>query len=274
MKHFLKLTDMNIQQAEAIFEIAGTIGREHTLLQHKTVILFFPESSIRTRVTFEKGIQLLGGQPVLFPSETLDKKEDIRDVAGYLNNWADCVIVRHKRLELIEKMAGFSAVPVINAMTDSNHPCEVLSDLYALKKQRADYLKLQYTFIGADGNIGRAWQEAALAFGFAFRQCCPGGYEIPGAAVIPDIAEAIQGSDVILTDPLPEKALGDFQSYQVTTARMQQANAGALLNPCPPFTRGGEVSADVIESDFFVGYSFKAALLQVQQAMIAYLMRQ
>ncbi len=100
--------------------------------------MFFPNSSIRTRATFEKGIYQLGGHPILFPTETLDKKEDLRDVCGYLNNWADIVIVRHKDIGVIEKMAEYLNVPVINAMTDCNHPCEILTDMYTFSKIRED----------------------------------------------------------------------------------------------------------------------------------------
>ena len=91
-------------------------------------------------MTFEKGIYLLGGQPILFPSDTLDKKEDYRDVIGYLNNWADLVIVRHKDISVLEKISQYSKAPVINAMTDINHPCEMVADMYALSKIRKDFI--------------------------------------------------------------------------------------------------------------------------------------
>lgn len=110
----------------------------------KSLILFFPSSSIRTRVTFEKGIHLLGGQPILFPNEALDKKEDLRDVCGYLNNWADVIVVRHRNIPILEQLAKYSRVPVINAMTDVNHPCEILTDMYALSKIRKDFIKDKY----------------------------------------------------------------------------------------------------------------------------------
>lgn len=123
--------------------------------------MFFSNSSIRKKVTFEKGIYLLGGQVILFPSETLDKKEDLRDICGYLNNWADMVIVRHKDIEVVEKLADYLKIPVINAMTDANHPCEIVSDLYALSKIRKDYINDKYLFCGKNGNIGLAWKEAS-----------------------------------------------------------------------------------------------------------------
>ena len=183
-------------------------------------------------------------------------------------------MVRHSSLMLIEEMAKHSHVPVINAMTNENHPCEIISDLFALSKRRDDFLSLQYTFVGRNGNIGKAWFEAARAFGLRFRQCCPAnkGYEIAGAMVTHELAEAMHGSDIVLTDSFSPDVLSDFLPYQVTLSAMQKANHGALLNPCPPFYRGEEVSSDVISSRFFVGYEFKESLLMVQQALITYIL--
>ena len=101
----------------------------------------------------------MGGQPILFPTETLDKKEDLKDVCGYLNNWADMVIVRHRYINVIEKMAQYLSVPIINAMTDINHPCEVLADMYALSKIRKNFVNDKFLFCGSKGNIGLAWKE-------------------------------------------------------------------------------------------------------------------
>ena len=117
MKHFLRLTDYTKADIYEIFHITDEIleGHYQNLLQGKSVVLFFPESSIRTRVTFEKGIALLGGQPILFPSSALDKKEDLQDVIGYLNNWANLLVVRHRDMAALEKIAASASVPVINA---------------------------------------------------------------------------------------------------------------------------------------------------------------
>lgn len=268
MKHMITMPDA--ARVQDIFDLTDEIceGKYAEALKGKTVVLFFPASSIRTRVSFEKGIYLLGGQPVLFPSETLDKKEAIKDVCGYLNNWADMVIVRHKNIQLIRTMAEYMRVPVINAMTDVNHPCEVLSDLYALSKMRKDFRQDQYLFVGKRGNIGLAWKEAADALGLSLEQCCGEGYEIEGLRVHHDIYQAVHGKDIICTDPVSAADLPAFRSCQVTKAAMLQANEGAVLNPCPPFYRGEEVSEDAIESEFFVGYEFKKHLLEVQQAIM------
>ncbi|MEL7648783.1 MAG: peptide transporter [Sedimentibacter sp.] len=272
MKNLIRISDYSKDEVYEIFKIAEEIqnGKYTDFLKGKSIVMFFPSSSIRTRVTYEKGIYLLGGQSVLFPSETLDKKENIKDVVGYLNNWADCIIVRHGNIELIEKMSRSSAVPIINAMTSVNHPCEILTDLYSLSKIRDDYLNAKYLFVGAKGNIGMAWKEASDLFGFELIQSCPIGYEINGVTVEHNLREAIIGKDIVLTDPINKDILKDFVNHQITKSLMDTANPNALLNPCPPFYRGEEVSADVIDSHYFVGYEFKKHLLEVQQAIIIY----
>ncbi len=271
-RSFLQLTDYKRSEIETLFQIADKINDHQyaNVLVGKTIVLFFPESSIRTRITFEKGVHQLGGQTILFPPETLNKKEEIRDVIGYLNNWTDAVIVRHKDIGRMKEMSLYAHFPVINAMTDSNHPCEILSDLYALSKLREDYLNDTYLFVGKRGNIGQAWKEAAEVMGLHLIQCCPPGYEIPGVQVYHNIGEAIIRADIVCTDSLSSNDLGDFHEYQITDKVMDMAKMGAMLNPCPPFFRGEEVSAKVMDSPYFVGYEFKKHLLEVQQAVLVY----
>ncbi len=272
MKSLIRLTDYFLSDIYNIFRITDEIklGKYEKFLKGKSVVLFFPNSSIRTKVTFEKGIYLLGGQPILFPTETLDKKENLKDVCGYLNNWADLIIVRHNNIDVLEKLSKYSAVPVINAMTNINHPCEIISDMYALSKIRTDFTKDKFLFCGANGNIGLAWKEASDIMGFELEQCCAKGYEIDNIIFYNNIIDAVIGKDIICTDSLPATAIDDFRNCQITTEIMMKANNGAILNPCPPFYRGQEVSDDVIESEYFVGYEFKKCLLCVQQAIMIY----
>ena len=163
MKNFIRLTDYTANDIYDIFQLTDEVwqGKYKDILKGKSVVLFFPNSSIRTRVSFEQGIYLLGGHSILFPTEVLDKKEDLRDVCGYLNNWADIVIVRHKDIGVMEKLSAYLSVPIINAMTDVNHPCEILSDMYAISKMRKDFIKDKFLFCGKKGNIGLAWKEAS-----------------------------------------------------------------------------------------------------------------
>ncbi len=214
MKDLLRLTDYTKDEIYDIFRIADEIqqGKHKDALKDKCVVLFFPGSSIRTRITFEKGICLLGGQPVLFPTEALDKKEDIRE----------------------------------------------------------NFTRDNYLFCGRKCNISLAWKEAAEVIGFSLSQCCPKGYEIEDMPVSYNLKEAVKGKDIVCTDSLPAAVLPDFEAYRITKEMMSLANEGALCNPCPPFYRGEEVSADVIDSEYFVGYEFKKNLLEVQQAVMIY----
>lgn len=267
--------DFSKEEIYEIFKLADKFVDDVSrvkYLEGKTVVLFFPESNIRTRVTFEKGIQELGGETILFPPEALDKKEKIQDVIGYLENWVDAIVVRHSDIEIVKSMAKHARIPVINAMTSENHPCEIITDLYALSKLRKDIEKKKFLFVGARGNIGNTWKAASELMGFELVQCCPVGYEIDNIKCYTNIDEAVIGKDIICTDSVPSKAKEDFKEYQITLQHMQKANQGAILNPCPPFFRGEEVSEDVINSDYFVGYGFKKCLITVQQAILCYLL--
>lgn len=272
MKNMISIIDYCSKDIFEIFNLADEVqqGKFSDILKGKSIVLFFPNSSIRTRVTFEKAIYLLGGQTILFPTETLDKKESLKDVCGYLNNWADMIIVRHKDIGVIKQLSQYSSVPIINAMTDINHPCEIITDLYSLSKIRKNFIDDKYLFCGEKGNIGLAWKEASKVMGFELIQCCPKGYEMEEIPTSNNLIEAIKNKDVVCTDSLPSGIIKDFKDFQITKTIMEMANNGAILNPCPPFYRGEEVSADVIDSQYFVGYEFKKYLLEVQQAIIIY----
>ena len=272
MRNLIRLRDYTKNDVQEIFHIADELqaGKYKDFLKGKTIVMFFPESSIRTRVTFEKGIYLLGGQTILFSPATLDKKEKLEDVIGYLNNWADGLIVRHKNISVLDDMSIHADFPIINAMTDINHPCEMLSDLYALSKIRTDFIKDKFLFAGASGNIGLAWKEASELMGFSLTQSCPLAYKMQTVEYIDNLKEAIVGKDIVCTDSFSSDKVKDFSEYQITLKLMKSANSNAILNPCPPFYRGEEVSADAIDSEYFVGYSFKKHLLEIQQAIIIF----
>ena len=274
-KSLVFIDDLSKEEIYEIFKLAEKFADDVSqvkTLEGKMVVLFFPESSIRTRVTFEKGIQELGGKTILFPPEALDKTEKLRDVIGYLENWVDAIVVRHGDVEVVKSMAKHAKIPVINAMTSENHPCEIIADLYALSKLHKDIEKKKFLFVGAKGNIGNTWKVASELMGFKLEQCCPVGYEIDNIKCYTNINEAIIEKDIICTDSILSKAKEDFKEYQITLQHMQKANPGAILNPCPPFFRGEEISEDVNNSDYFVGYEFKKCLMNVQQAILCYLL--
>lgn len=270
MRDLIRLQDISKEDLFDVFERADYF-LEHPFEKeflNRCFVLFFPESSIRTRVTFEKGIHNLGGQSILFDSDTLKKKEAHIDVIGYLNNWVDCIIVRFYDINVIRKIADYSTCPIINGLSDKNHPCEVITDLYSLYKKDKNFLDYQYLYVGPNRNIGYAWKEAADAFGISFKQCCPEKYVMEGTNIESNLCKAVKGADVVITDSLSSDIANDFKDYKITKEILQQSGKNILFNPCPPFYRGQEVSEDAIASSAFVGYEFKKSLLNVQQAII------
>ena len=268
MRHLIRLTDWTAADVDDVFALAHRFRADDGPRFDGAVAMFFPSSSIRTRVSFERGAARAGLQPIVFPPESLDKPEALEDVAGYLAQFVDAVVVRHPDISVLERMAEADAVPVINAMTSENHPCEVLSDLFALSLS-ADVRALRYVFVGADGNIGRAWREAAQVLSLDFMQCCPAGLGMTEVRSTDDLGAAVSRADVILTDG-PRAHAEALSGYRITADVLEKAPAGVRLAPCPPFLRGREVSVDALVSDAFVGYGFKSALIPVQQAVLAH----
>lgn len=267
MRHLLRLDDWTTTDLRGLFRLADAYSAGSGPHVNGCAALFFPQSSLRTRVSFEQGASQMGLQPITFPPETLDKPEALADVAGYLASWVDVIVVRHQNISILEGLAASNAVPVINAMTAENHPCEVLSDLYAISRTREPD-KLRFLFVGADGNIARAWGEAARAFGLDLVQCCPEALATPGARWTDDLEAAVAAADFIVTDG-PGSHAEELAPFVVTASLLERAPEGVQLAPCPPFQRGREVSADAIDSTAFVGHNFKASLLPVQQAVLA-----
>ncbi|OBZ14420.1 ornithine carbamoyltransferase [Bacillus sp. FJAT-27264] len=278
MHHLLDLESLTPEQINEIFALTDQLRLEQPgdPLHGKTFALFFPETSLRTRITFEKGIYRLGGQSLLFPPETLDRPEALSDVIQYLQNWADGVIVRHASFSKLVELSAHASIPVINAMTADNHPCEILSDLYSIHTLRENYRDLVYTFVGPATNISRSWASIAKIMDLTFYHVCTEGNEIGESSrnytFHTDLEAILPLSDVILTDSLrPEFLTEEYISkYQITLERMQLTRKDAMFNPCPPFFRNEELSEDVISSRYFVGYGFKKNLLFLQQAVILY----
>lgn len=276
--NLLRITDLCEKQIMEIFVIADELVKKSkkTELSEKVAVLFFPESSIRTRITFEKGIADLGGRSILFPPSTLDKREELKDVIKYIENWADLVIIRHSDFNKVNELAKYSNIPIINAMTSENHPCEILSDIYSFSRMRKDFRDLVYTFVGEKGNISKTWVEVAQVLNLQFNHVCTDGNEIKpndkNYSYYTKLEDVLPKSDVILTDPLSTDFRNNeyIEKYQITLERMKMTKECSVLNPCPPFFRNEEISEDVIKSNYFVGYKFKKNLIYVQQALILY----
>lgn len=268
MHNLIRLDDWSHADIHEVFRLANEYRVGHGPKLPGSVVMFFPPTSLRTRVSFERGAALMNLQTILFPSETLDKPEELTDVANYLQPWTDAIVVRHPDIAKLEQLASAASLPIINAMTDVNHPCEVLSDLYSLHSTH-QIQQMRYVFVGADGNIARAWQEASHVLGLDFIQCCPSPLATPSVETVEDVHEAVRGADMIITD---SNGLSDqrLAPYRITRELLDEAPEGVIFNPCPPLTRGAEIRAEALEHPAFVGHQFKASLLPIQQAIMAF----
>jgi ornithine carbamoyltransferase len=268
MRSLTTLDAWSADDIGTVFSLADAYEQGRGPTTQGAAVLFFPSTSLRTRVTFERGASLMGLQPIVFPETTLDKPEALADVAEYLAAWADVVVARHPDLAVIEQLAAARALPVVNAMTDENHLCEVLADLFSLRRQ-GEITSFRFVFVGPDGNIAHAWQEAARVLQLDLVQCCPADLATPGAVWTDDLEAAVRSADVVLTDG-PGRHADALAPFRITAQLLDRAPAGVRFAPCPPFIRGREVSADAIDHPAFVGHAFKAPLLPAQQAVMAF----
>jgi len=256
-------------------------------LSGKTVVTSFPPTSLITRLSFETGIFQLGGNALNFPLN-FEGKYMLEDIVGYLNCWIDYLVIRNPEQQVIEKIAELAEFSVVNAMSRKYHPCEILGDLHRIRELRKDLSSLKFVFIGEAANVCNTWFEAAGRLDLNITQICPTGYEVnkeifdftaensKGTIEITnDIEKGIKNADIVLTDSWPsgEDAEEKFKHYQINTNLLKLANKDCLVNPCPPFTRGNEISTEVIDSEYFIGYKTKESLFHMQKAILAKLER-
>lgn len=296
MKDFTCIRELTKNEVVGLLDFADDLkkkyqrGIEYKPLLGKTIITAFPPTSLRTRISFETGIFQLGAQSINMPID-FDGKEPVEDKVGYLNCWIDYLVIRHPRQVLIEKIAELAEFSVINAMTSSIHPCEILSDLQTIRELRGELSNLKFVFVGEGANISNSWFNAAAKLNLSITQVCPVGYEVDKellayaqenskgeVSVTHDIEKGLKDADIVLCDGWPVKRedseeFKKFAPYQITLDKLKLANKDCILNPCPPFTRGHEVTDEVIRSKHFIGYKGKENLLHMQKAILSSLHR-
>ncbi|MBZ9685593.1 hypothetical protein G9F72_004405 [Clostridium estertheticum] len=268
-------------------KIKNKNGIEYKPLSGKTIITSFPPTSLITKLSFETGIFQLGAQAINFPLN-FEGKYLLEDIVGYLNCWIDCLVIRHPEQKVIERITELAEFPVINAMSKKFHPCEILGDLHRIRELRKDLSSLKFVFIGEGANISNTWFEVAGRLDLNITQICPVGYEVSRdifdfaaenskgtVEVTNDIEMGIKNADIILTDGWPsgEEVQEKFMPYQINLEVLKLANKNCIVNPCPPFTRGNEVTEEVINSEHFIGYKIKENLFHMQKAILVKTMR-
>jgi ornithine carbamoyltransferase len=295
-KHFLALHDYTKGELDALLALAGELkakqksGTPHKLLDGKTVALIFEKSSTRTRVSFEVGVFQLGGHGLFISSGTsqMGRGEPIKDTARTISRYCDGVMIRTFGQEIVDEFARYSAVPVINGLTDLFHPCQIMADLQTVIEHKGGYQGLKFAWIGDGNNMANSWINAAYRLGFELTLACPEGYD-PDPTILErarhdakvtlvrDPNEAAAGAHVVNTDvwasmgqeeeqSVREKA---FAGYQVDAALMKRAARDAIFLHCLPAHRGEEVSADVIDGPQSCVFEEAENRLHIQKAIMA-----
>jgi ornithine carbamoyltransferase len=294
-KDFVTFLDYTEAEITALLDLADTMAeawrrREMPrVLEAKSLALIWDAEGFRNRVAFELGIARMGGVGVQVPGR-LDERESIEDVAAYLSNWFDAIVTRTRTHAHMLRLAAAATIPVINARTDFNHPCEILGDLAYIRQKRGHLDGLKVAFVGEATNLCHPWFEAAARLPIEVVQVCPEGYEVDPAflsaarvgavgrlAVTHNLAAGLRGAGVVYTDcwpyrPNPEAAAlvaKRFLPYQITAQRLRAASSNVLFLPCPPVTRGEEVSEDAMTYLGHHVYEAKAYLLHAQNALLA-----
>jgi ornithine carbamoyltransferase len=297
VRHFLTLLDFTPHELHALLRRAIVLkamqarGEVYEPLKNKTLAMIFEKSSTRTRVSFEAAMAQFGGHALfLSPRDTqLGRGEPIEDTARVLSRMVDAVMIRTFEHEKIERFAQFSRVPVINALTDRHHPCQLLADIQTFIEHRGDIAGKTVAWIGDGNNMCNSYIDAARQFDFELRIACPAGYD-PEAALLNsddvrctllrDPVLAAQGADLIVTDVWASmgqeeeqaKRAAAFRNFQVDGAIMQAANPDALFMHCLPAHRGEEVSAEVIDGPQSVVWEEAENRLHAQKALLEFLL--
>jgi ornithine carbamoyltransferase len=296
-RHFLSLLDLNGQELRDIIDRAIELksfqaqGTSHELLKNKVLAMIFEKSSTRTRVSFEAGMGQMGGSAIfLSPQDTqLGRGEPVEDTARVLSRMVDAIMVRTFEHEKIQRMADFSTVPVINALTDDYHPCQLLADMQTYQEHRGDIQGKTVTWIGDGNNMCHSYINAARLLDFELVVACPEGYEpMPSLVeankdrvkIVRTPEQALPGASLVSTDVWASmgqedervRRIKDFEGFEVNLELMSLATEDALFMHCLPAHRGEEVSADVIDAPDSVVWEQAENRLHAQKALLEFLM--
>jgi ornithine carbamoyltransferase len=295
---FIALTDFSESELTSFLDLSDKLrelwaaNRKPQNLRSKNVALVWDAGGFRNRVAFEIGITGMGGRAVQVPGR-LDAREPIEDVVRYLENWFQAIVARTETHEHMQRLAASASIPVINARTNHNHPCEILGDLGYIRAMRGSLRDLKVVFVGEPTNLCHPWFEAAARLPISVTQVCPKGFEVDSAylseltngakgelSVSNDLESSLRGADVVYTDCWPQRTNDEdkasvrncFLPYQITTSRLEMAGPQCIFLPCPPVTRGEEVSAEVMETSGKSVYAAKEYLLHAQNAVMSSLL--
>ena len=301
MSSLLSVSDIK-DDVKYILDLASKIKAgemEEKPLEGKTLAMIFQKSSTRTRLSFDVGMYQLGGRAIFLSSNDLQmgRGEPISDTAKVLSRFVDGIMIRAIKHSDVEELAQYSDVPVINGLTDLEHPCQALADMLTIKEHLGDWEGKKICFVGDGNNVSNSLLLIAPLLGMDMSMACPKGYE-PNEDILKtaheyasennteititdDIGLALQNVDVVFTDVWvsmgdeaeEEQRKKDFAPFQVNSDLMGLANEGALFMHCLPAIRGQEVTSDVIDGPQSVIYDEAENRMHAQKAVLYYYLK-
>lgn len=295
----MSLNHLGAEELRALLQRAVELKRNPALapsLPGRTLGLIFEKASTRTRVAFEVAMNQLGGGAVFLSGgdSQLGRGEPLEDSARVLSRMVDCIAVRTFQQSALERFAACSQVPVINALTDAYHPCQLLADMQTYMEQRGDIRGRSVAWVGDGNNVCRSYMNAARLLDFHLRIACPPGFEpdpalgegqskesqTKGISLVRDPVEAVTGADLVVTDVWASMGQEQeqvarhaaFKPYQVNGALMSHAAGDALFMHCLPAHRGEEVTVEVLEGRQSVVWDEAENRLHTQKALLELLL--
>lgn len=301
MKHLLKLGDLTSEEILSILNLADQLkyerknGIKRDYLAGKHLGMIFQKSSTRTRVSFEVGMSELGGKALFLSNRDLQigRGEPVQDTARVLSRYLDGIMIRTFAQQEVEDLAKYGSIPVINALTDYCHPCQVLADLMTIREYKGSFKGLKMCFIGDGNNMANSLMVGALKMGMSFAIACPDDYRpdpdlIEWAKGFGDkfqmtssVLEAAKDADVLYTDVWASMGEEDekdirvkaFTGYQINADVMAVAKPDAMVLHCLPAHRGEEITADVFEAHAEEIFDEAENRLHAQKAVLCKLLK-
>ena len=304
-RDLLSIHELTVGEVEEILSLAAELkakqkaGIEHKLLAGKTLGMIFEKSSTRTRVSFETGMYQLGGQALFLSNRDLQlgRGEPIKDTARVLSRYLDGIMIRTYGHERVVELAEYADIPVINALTDLLHPCQVLTDLLTIREHKGKNLKgLKMAYVGDGNNMTNSYMYGCAKVGMEFVAATPENYrpdetvtkqatedaKSTGASIslVTDPVEAVKGADIVVTDTWASMGQEEehderkkiFAPYQVNKELMAHADKRAIVMHCLPAYRGEEITEEVLEANADVIFDEAENRLHTQKAIMALLM--
>jgi ornithine carbamoyltransferase len=301
-RDLISMRDLAPMEVEAIFDLAGRMKSRpadfQTALAGKQIVMFFEKPSLRTRITFEAGTASLGGLAIFVDQthDRLDAREKLSDIAHNLERWVDGIVLRTFSHATVEGMAEHASIPVVNALSNLEHPCQALADYFTLQERFGDLRKIRLAYVGDGNNVSHSLLLTCALIGSSIRIATPEGYG-PDAQIVADAQQiarktgavielvddpraAVEGVNAVYTDAwtsmgheheAAERAM-IFPPYQVNDELMAGAAPGAVFMHCLPAHRGEEVTDEVMDSPRSVIFDQAESRLHVQKAILTLLL--